>query len=185
MTELHEAVALGDYDLVNEILRSGRCDPNHKDADWHDRTALHWASAKGKGSQLELVRLLVNHGARHCLRSDVGWTPAHFAAKSGRLGVLRTLHSLHAAMDDPDLFGDTPKRLAEIYGHQDCSKFLEIAEVESRNYRRTAAMTGIPLDQRDEDWELKKEEIKRNPPCSQEYYASPPQKKSKRKRRKQ
>uniref|UniRef100_A0A8C8B1F2 Uncharacterized protein n=1 Tax=Otus sunia TaxID=257818 RepID=A0A8C8B1F2_9STRI len=67
----------------------------------------------------ELVKLLVDHGARHCLRSDVGWTPAHFAAESGRLGVLRTLHSLHAAMDAADLFGDTPKRLAEIYGHHD------------------------------------------------------------------
>lgn len=49
MTELHEAVALGDYDLVDEILRTGRCDPNHKDVDWHDRTPLHWAAAKGKG----------------------------------------------------------------------------------------------------------------------------------------
>ncbi|XP_071598226.1 ankyrin repeat domain-containing protein 66 isoform X2 [Heliangelus exortis] len=122
MTELHEAVAVGDYDLVEKILRAGHCDPNHKDADWHDRTPLHWAAAKG---QSELVKLLVAHGARHCLRSDVGWTPAHFAAESGRLGVLRTLHSLHAAMDVPDLFGHTPKRLAEIYGHQDCSRFLE------------------------------------------------------------
>ncbi|NWS76026.1 ANR66 protein, partial [Crotophaga sulcirostris] len=178
MTELHEAVALGDYDLVEEILRSGRCDPNHKDVDWHDRTPLHWAAAKGKS---ELVKLLVDHGARLCLRSDVGWTPAHFAAESGRLGVLRTLHSLHAAMDVTDLFGDTPKRLAEIYGHQDCSRFLEIAEVESRNYRRTAAMKGIHLDQRDEDWELKKEELERNPPCSSENYTSSAPKKSKKK----
>ncbi|XP_064911793.1 ankyrin repeat domain-containing protein 66 isoform X1 [Columba livia] len=122
MTELHEAVAVGDYDLAEEILRSGRCDPNHKDVDWHDRTPLHWAAVKG---QSELVKLLVDRGARHCLRSDVGWTPAHFAAESGRLGVLRTLHSLHAAMDAADLFGDTPKRIAEIYGHQDCSRFLE------------------------------------------------------------
>lgn len=52
MTELHEAVALGDYDLVDEILRTGRCDPNHKDVDWHDRTPLHWAAAKGKGAPL-------------------------------------------------------------------------------------------------------------------------------------
>lgn len=75
--------------------------------------------------QSELVKLLVDHGARHCLRTEVGWTAAHFAAEAGRLGVLRTLHSLHAAMDAADLFGDTPKRLAEIYGHQDCSRFLE------------------------------------------------------------
>ncbi|XP_071598222.1 ankyrin repeat domain-containing protein 66 isoform X1 [Heliangelus exortis] len=180
MTELHEAVAVGDYDLVEKILRAGHCDPNHKDADWHDRTPLHWAAAKG---QSELVKLLVAHGARHCLRSDVGWTPAHFAAESGRLGVLRTLHSLHAAMDVPDLFGHTPKRLAEIYGHQDCSRFLERAEVESRSYLRTAAMKGITLDQRDEDWELKKEELERNLPSSQENYMTSPQKKNKKKKR--
>ncbi|NWU13735.1 ANR66 protein, partial [Cephalopterus ornatus] len=162
MTELHEAVALGDYDLVEKILKGGHCDPNHKDVDWHDRTPLHWAAAKGRS---DLVKLLVDHGARLCLRSDVGWTAAHFAAESGRLRVLRTLHSLHAAMDAADLFGDTPKRLAEIYGHQDCSEFLEKAEVESRNYHRTAAMKGIPLDERDDDWERKKEELGRNPQC--------------------
>lgn len=75
--------------------------------------------------QSEMVKLLVAHGARPCLRSDTGWTPAHFAAESGRLGVLRMLHSLHAAMDATDLFGDTPRRLAEIYGHKECARFLE------------------------------------------------------------
>ncbi|KFW78942.1 Ankyrin repeat domain-containing protein 66 [Manacus vitellinus] len=182
MTELHEAVALGDYDLVEKILKAGRCDPNHKDVDWHDRTPLHWAAAKGRS---DLVKLLVDHGARHCLRSDVGWTPAHFAAESGRLRVLRTLHSLHAAMDAADLFGDTPKRLAEIYGHQDCSKFLEKAEVESRNYRTTAAMKGIPLDQRDEEWEQKKEELGRNPPCFWENCTTSAPKKNGKKKGKQ
>ncbi|XP_074392641.1 ankyrin repeat domain-containing protein 66 isoform X5 [Zonotrichia albicollis] len=122
MTELHEAVAVGDYDLVKKILKAGRCDPNQKDVDWHGRTPLHWAAAKGRS---DLVRLLVGHGARPCLRSDVGWTAAHFAAEAGKLRVLHALHSLHAAMDAADLFGDTPRRLAEIYGHQECSRFLE------------------------------------------------------------
>lgn len=63
--------------------------------------------------------------------------------------------------------------------------FFPRAEVESRNYRRTAAMKGIPLDQRDEDWELKKEELERNPPCSWENYASSAPKKNQKKRGKQ
>lgn len=50
MTELHEAVAVGDYDWVKEILKAGRCDPNQKDVDWHDRTPLHWAAAKGENT---------------------------------------------------------------------------------------------------------------------------------------
>ncbi|NWW67429.1 ANR66 protein, partial [Ifrita kowaldi] len=182
MTELHEAVAVGDYDLVKKILKAGHCDPNQKDVDWHDRTPLHWAAAKGRS---DLVRLLVDHGARHCLRSDVGWTAAHFAAEAGKLRVLRALHSLHAAMDAADLFGDTPRRLAEIYGHRECSKFLEKAEVESRNYRRKAAVRKIPLDQRDEDWELKKEELQRNPPCFWEKCTASVQKKNGKKKGKQ
>ena len=46
-------------------------------------------------------------------------------------------------------------------------------------------MKGIPLDQRDEDWELKKEELERNPPCSWENYTSPAPKKNRKKRGKQ
>lgn len=50
MTELHEAVAVGNYHWVEKILKAGHCDPNQKDADWHDRTPLHWAAAKGEGT---------------------------------------------------------------------------------------------------------------------------------------
>ncbi|XP_067401058.1 ankyrin repeat domain-containing protein 66 [Emydura macquarii macquarii] len=182
MTELHEAVALGDYDLVEELLKKGLCDVNYKDTDWNDRTPLHWAAAKG---QSEMVKLLVHYGAHPCLRNDVGWTPAHFAAESGRLGVLRTLHSLHAAVDAADLYGDTPKRIAEIYGHRDCVKFLETAEVECRNYRQRAGLKGIQLHQTDEDWELKKEELEKNTPCAPVKYALSTQKENRGKNVKQ
>lgn len=60
MTELHEAAALGDYDLVNEILKTGRCDPNHKDADWNDKTPLHWAAAKGEPVCYSAARVNAN-----------------------------------------------------------------------------------------------------------------------------
>ncbi|XP_063296905.1 ankyrin repeat domain-containing protein 66 [Pelobates fuscus] len=156
MTELHQAAALGDYDLVSEILKKGISDPNHKDIDWSDRTALHWAAAKG---QSDTVRLLIEYGARPCLRTDIGWTPAHFAAESGKLSVLRTLHALHAPIDTADMHGDTPKRIAQIYGHKDCLKFLETAEVECNDYRLTAEMKAEPLDEVDEDWESKKSEL--------------------------
>lgn len=67
----------------------------------------------------------MENGARACLRTDNGWTAAHFAAESGRLSVLRLLHSLHAPIDKEDSSGDKPIRIAEIYGHEDCVRFLE------------------------------------------------------------
>lgn len=70
-------------------------------------------------------------------------------------------------------------------GIEDKLPLFPRAEVESRNYRQTAAMRGMPLDQVDEDWELKKEELERNPPCAQHSYATSVQKKTQRKRRKQ
>ncbi|KAM8953267.1 ankyrin repeat domain-containing protein 66 [Pelodytes ibericus] len=155
MTELHQAAALGDYDLVSEILKKGQYDPNHKDIDWNDRTALHWAASKG---QSDTVKLLIEYGARPCLRTDIGWTPAHFAAESGKPSVLRTLHSLHAPIDLADIHGDTPRRIAQIYGHKDCVKFLETAEVECRDYRLTAELEGTPLNELDEEWEASRGE---------------------------
>ncbi|KAB0397845.1 hypothetical protein E2I00_004473 [Balaenoptera physalus] len=127
MTKLHQAVAAGDYNSVKKILKKGLCDPNYKDLDWNDRTPLHWAAIKG---HMEVLQLLIEHGARPCLVTDVGWTPAHFAAESGHLNVLKTLHALHAAIDAPDFFGDTPKRIAQIYGQKACVAFLEQAEKE-------------------------------------------------------
>lgn len=49
MTELHQAAAAGEVDLVEEILLQRKCDPNHRDVDWSYKTALHWAAAKGAG----------------------------------------------------------------------------------------------------------------------------------------
>ncbi|XP_023589876.1 ankyrin repeat domain-containing protein 66 [Trichechus manatus latirostris] len=162
-TKIHQAVAAGDYNLVKKILKKGLCDPNYKDVDWNDRTPLHWAAIKG---QKEVMHLLIEHGARPCLVTDVGWTPAHFAAESGHLNVLKTLHALHAAVDAPDFFGDTPKRIAQIYGQKTCVAFLEKAEVECRDHRRIAQQNGLPLDQWDEDWDAKKRELEQSLPSS-------------------
>ncbi|XP_072498473.1 LOW QUALITY PROTEIN: ankyrin repeat domain-containing protein 66 [Notamacropus eugenii] len=161
MTRLHQAVAIGDCNLVMRMLKKGLYNPNHKDEDWNDRTPLHWAAIKG---HIEITKLLIAYGAKPYLVTDVGWTPAHFAAESGRLGVLKVLHMLHAAIDAPDFFGDTPKRIAQIYGQDECMAFLERAEVECQAYRLMAQEKGLPLDQKDEEWELKKHEVEKTLP---------------------
>ncbi|XP_017276986.1 ankyrin repeat domain-containing protein 66 [Kryptolebias marmoratus] len=149
MTELHQAAAAGDYQKVKELLSQEKCCPDQRDIDWSYKTPLHWAATKG---HTEIVRLLIEHGARPCLRTEHGWTPAHFAAESGRLAVLRLLHSLHAPIDKEDCCGDRPVRMAEIYGHQDCVRFLKKAETECQAYRRKAAQEGISMDDTDEEW---------------------------------
>ena len=58
-------------------------------------------------------------------RMDMGWTPAHCAAEAGKLGSLRALFAADVPIDKKDKYGDTPRRLAEIYGHQECMYFLE------------------------------------------------------------
>lgn len=45
--ELHEAASVGDYDTLEELVFSKKIDINLRDPEWQDRTALHWASAKG------------------------------------------------------------------------------------------------------------------------------------------
>ncbi|KAL1771483.1 ankyrin repeat domain-containing protein 66 isoform X1 [Sigmodon hispidus] len=159
MTKLHQAVAAGDCNAVKKILKKGLCDPNYKDVDWNDRTPLHWAAIRG---QMEVIHLLIQYGARPCLVTDVGWTAAHFAAESGHLNVLKTLHALHAAIDAADFFGDTPKRIAQIYGQKACVDFLEKAEPECRDHRQR----GLLLDERDPDWELKKRELELSLPAA-------------------
>ncbi|XP_056152284.1 ankyrin repeat domain-containing protein 66 [Lampris incognitus] len=149
MTELHQAAATGDIDLAEELLRKNECDPNQRDIDWNCKTPLHWAAAKG---HVQMVRVLIENGARACMRTDSGWTAAHFAAESGRLAVLRLLHSLHAPIDKEDFCGDKPIRIAETYGHQGCLQFLQRAEVESEAYRRMAAHKGISTEDTDEEW---------------------------------
>uniref|UniRef100_A0A3B4FN83 Ankyrin repeat domain 66 n=1 Tax=Pundamilia nyererei TaxID=303518 RepID=A0A3B4FN83_9CICH len=163
MSELHQAAAAGDCDQVEELLRENKCNPNQKDIDWYSKTPLHWAAAKG---HTEMVRILIKHGARPCLRTEYGWTPAHFAAESGRLAVLRLLHSLHAPIDKEDCCGDKPARIAEIYGHQDCVRFLKKAEIEGEVYRKLSAREGLSVDDTDEEWaERDKQNLKTETRC--------------------
>ena len=75
---------------------------------------------------VECIRLLLDHGAQGTAVTDTGWTPAHFAAETGKLTVLRALHNAGISVIKKDIYGDSPRRLAEIYGHVECVKFLEM-----------------------------------------------------------
>lgn len=131
--EIHDAASTGDYDALEDYLRTGKFDVNLKDIDASNRTALHWACQKGF---VEVIRLLLDAGAKGCARTSAGWTPAHCAAESNRIPALRALHAAGISVDLPDRSGDTPRRIATIYGHRECAKYLLQAEAELAEKRK-------------------------------------------------
>lgn len=73
---------------------------------------------------VECIRMLLDAGAKGTARMSMGWTPAHSSAEAGKLLALRALVSAGVAVDRKDKYGDTPRRIAEIYGHRECATFL-------------------------------------------------------------
>ena len=59
------------------------------------------------------------------MRMTGGWTPAHCAAERGSLAILQALVQKGVNVTKKDFAGETPKRVAQIYGHQDCLEFIE------------------------------------------------------------
>ncbi|EDO44534.1 predicted protein [Nematostella vectensis] len=54
---LHEAAATGSYQDLQPMLMMGRIDPNFKDEDFGDRTALHWAASRAFVDRISLLGL--------------------------------------------------------------------------------------------------------------------------------
>ena len=57
-----------------------------------------------------------------------GWTPAHCAAENNHKDVLQLLYQYSADVLMCDENGDTPKRIAQLYGHLECVEYLESIE---------------------------------------------------------
>ncbi|XP_044164283.1 ankyrin repeat domain-containing protein 66-like [Acropora millepora] len=143
MTALHEAAAIGDSESVEHLLRRGEEDPDGEDWDWGKRTPLHVAAAAGHEI---CVKILLEHGADGEMRMTGGWTPAHCAAERGSLAILQALVQKGVSVTKKDFTGETPKRVAQIYGHQDCLEFIESLEnphpeeiksaLDTRNHRK-------------------------------------------------
>ena len=71
------------------------------------------------------VKILLEHGAdgEMCMAGE--WTPAHCTTERETLAILQALVQRAVSVTKKDFAGDTPKRVAEIYGHQDCLEFIE------------------------------------------------------------
>ena len=71
------------------------------------------------------VEKLLEQGADGEMRMAGGWTPAHCAAEKGCVAILQALVYNGVSVTKKDNAGDSPKRVAQIYGHKECVKFIE------------------------------------------------------------
>ena len=133
MTALHEAAAIGDAQALEYLLLSGEENPDGEDWDWGKRTPLHVAAGAG---HVGCVEKLLEHGADGEMRMAGGWTPAHCAAECGSLEILQALVANGVSVTKNDNTGDTPKRVAMIYGHKHCMDFIERFDLVVTEFRQ-------------------------------------------------
>ena len=73
---------------------------------------------------MECCKVLLQNGANPNMRMRQGWTPAHCAAEIGNIEVLKLLMEFSGSVVFEDLYGATPKDVADTYGHIACYNFL-------------------------------------------------------------
>lgn len=81
-------------------------------------SALMLASLKGLE---EMVRKLIGRGADV---NKTGWTPLHYAASGGHVGIMKLLFEHHAFVDPESPNGTTPLMMAAQYGNAASVKLL-------------------------------------------------------------
>ena len=122
MSLIHEAASLDDADLLQSGFEQG-LDVNASDPDWDGRTPLHVACLLGHADCVEtLIKLNANVNSRR--DSDL-WTPLHCSAEKGQLDCVKLLLDAGAVVESVDRYGDTPMRIAEVYGHQHVIRLLK------------------------------------------------------------
>lgn len=104
---LHIAVNVNNYDIVEKLLETNKCDVNCQDYDGN--TSLHLAIFDNR---LPIAHLLINYGADLNVKNKDGNTVMHFAAINNNINVIKLLLREGAIYDIQNIDGDTPAHLA-------------------------------------------------------------------------
>ena len=117
---LHAAVAYGDLVDARELIENG-AEVNQTKSDDDATTPLHAAAAKGN---IEMVRLLLKHGADGEAKDDDEHTALHIAASKGHAAVVARLIKAGCVVDEKANHGATALHLAARKGHDDVVEAL-------------------------------------------------------------
>jgi hypothetical protein len=107
------AATRGHYDLIAEHLLIAGANPNQRDKfGW---AALHHAITPSDGADLDIITILVKHGADVNIQDNSLRTPLHRAAQYGQLQAVLLLLKYGADPNIKDHFGWTPADRAVAY----------------------------------------------------------------------
>lgn len=118
---LIEAIRNGDQDTAKRILQQRTYTCIDKQSPRKDGTALFWACCRG---YIEIVHLLILHGADVNECTSWGAAPLHACADHNRVDILRLLFRFGANVNLQTVQGDTPCHLASYRGHNQCVQYL-------------------------------------------------------------
>lgn len=119
---LHWACATGKTHLAELLLaRSKIPRANVHAVEIRGKTSLHLAAAH---DWIDIVELLLKHGADITAKSDGGWTPLHNACELGSEKIVRILVEAGSDINAKLLNGMTPLHLAAQGGHLAAVKCL-------------------------------------------------------------
>ncbi|XP_065187862.1 uncharacterized protein LOC135818418 isoform X2 [Sycon ciliatum] len=126
---------------INQLLSNTLCHDEAESAKPSLWSALHLSCYRGF---LPLVELLLQHGAQIDVRTDVGLTPMHYAARQGHLETVRFLHS----MEPGQLAVKSPVNMVAIHaacagGHLPTVQYLLEQSDEPLTWKSSAGKTPL------------------------------------------
>lgn len=146
---LHWACVSGKLRLAEQLLTRPKGPRAIVDAvECRGKTSLHLAAAHDKRNDrdelvelLDIVKLLLRHGADVNAKSDGGWQPLHNACERGALLIVRTLIEEGAEINTKLLNGMSPLHLAAQGGHLKVVEYLLKCRVIKRDHRDNFGFT--------------------------------------------